>query len=160
MPEKSPSEYEDSYQKEERLRRELNLLLIEIKQFLESGKKSIEEMRELPEKFSSIEKEIEDLSQVEKDLKAELDKMKADYEKISDLDEQIDASRDISEQQSKIWDNWSKQFNLYKEMKGMCEEEVGLKGDFEGTESIVKMKLQRLDELIKQLENLKNQDDY
>ncbi|MSU54245.1 MAG: hypothetical protein EXS48_00185 [Candidatus Staskawiczbacteria bacterium] len=148
--------YEDSSQREERLMQELHSAFEEVVAFFESAESGIGEMRGLSKKFSALEERIEESDKLEHDLKIELDKLKAKEETISDLDEKIDASRDVAEQQAKIWELWSKQDDLYKEFYKICEDEAGMKGDVEGTMAIIQMKIEKIEAIKKELRELGN----
>ncbi|MSU54763.1 MAG: hypothetical protein EXS48_02965 [Candidatus Staskawiczbacteria bacterium] len=154
MPTNPENNYEDSYQKEGRLRRELELLLSEVREFLATAKRGISEVGDLPVKVDALEEELEESNKLEQDLKTKLDEMKAKYETITDVDQQIDASTDIFQQQSKIHELWIKQDDLQNELLKIYENEPGMKGDVEGTMAVIKLKMQKIEDIRKQLEEL------
>jgi len=169
MPEKQESTYEDSYQKRKRLEKELKSAIDDIKKSFDVYKKDASAVSACFKRCDSIVKRIGELAEQERELDKELKEQAAknvELEKSNTpMDEKIDSSAkiysEISSTREKIIKIWEETESLIKEMDKLVEEEQpGQIGDWEGTVSIIKMNIQRIEELKRQLDELNEQDNF
>ena len=145
MPGETPSQdnaYEDSYQKEERLRAEFISVLEEIGNSIQMLKMDSSVVSESFERYNQIEKEIEEFKKGKEELEEKL--------KGTEGEDETDKIRDeILEIDGKI-------DNLREELIKIMQEESGLKGNYTETESVLRLKWRRLDEVKRQLDELED----
>lgn len=154
--------YEDSYEKYERLTKELEAVYSEIKQFLEVLKKDFAAVGEVGGKLNSMDVKMAALGSDEIILEAELRNIESgDISLTASLDDKIDAEaakfEKIDAQRKKIAENLEKQFELFKEMDEAVVEEVGRRGDSDGTFAIIQMKIARMEEIHQEIADIEKE---
>lgn len=149
------SGYEDSYQKEERLKNELLSKLDEVNEFFSVAQRDFDKVDDSFEVFRSINEQIDELEKLEDSLRAELKKMELEYNNIPENDDlKISLEEKIDAQREKITETWNKKSSLREELLKIIEERPGVKGDLSGTMSIIKMKIREIEDIKRQLEEL------
>ena len=151
MPANPENPYEDYYQKRERLIKELDVIFDETKQFSELLKKDFGAADEIGEKLRSIDVKMATLRSDEIILWAELRNIKNKTEIEAGKSEKID------DLHKKILLNSEEQSKLFNEMDEALTEEVGQRGDSEGTLAIIKMKMSRFEEIQRELAELEEE---
>lgn len=153
MPINQEGGYEDSYQKEERLKTEYVSILKEIEDFIRVSQEDSGKINDSFERYNSVDKRINELKEEERQLEEELKKLEIEFANLPEEDKsrvalegRIDSTRD------KILEIGNEISSLREELIKIIEEETGLKGDYEETESVLQLKWQKLDEVRHQLE--------
>ena len=155
-------EYEDSYQKEERLRGEMESVLADIGKFLVLLKRDVAEVVDAPNKFDSLEKRLDELKKQQADLDKELKAMQHEADELNNsgkgIDEKIDLNTALQEKffaiRERITAAHVEMNLLLHQMEEIIEEDPAKKGDMNATEAIIKMKIRRAEEIKKELDEL------
>ena len=155
MPINPEGKYEDSYQKKERLKKELITAFDETSNFLSVLKKDFGNVEGFSEKFETLDIKADKLTKQEHSLRKELKRMELDHGKLSEGDESAKKlEEEIDAQREEIMDIWDQIDSLRQQQIKMMEEESTERGDVEESEAIVRMKFKKLEEIKKQLDEL------
>jgi chromosome segregation ATPase len=164
MPKNPERGYEDSYQKRERLEGELRSAISDIRDSFSVFRKDSGEVADSFERCDAIKKRIDELTEQENNLWKKLDEQQTKLKKVNesepDLDAKIDAnataSAEIDSTREKILDIEKEMDSLFEELSKIVEEEPAQIGDYEGTMVVIKMKMQKVEEIKKQLDELED----
>ncbi len=158
MPENKERKYEDSYQERERLQTEYISVLKDIENFIKISQKDSEKTMDSIERYISTGKKIGELKEKERQLEGELNKMVIDF---AGLPEGSNSRAAFEEESDVIRDEIleiGRQINyLYQELIKIIDEGRGLVGDQKGTELVLELKWNKLEETRQQLEKLDNE---
>jgi len=160
--------YEDSYQKGDRLKGELQSAVDDLRNYLsvyekDSGmaKDSLEKIKDNLAKFDALKEQEEILEekidQKQKEL-AELNKSEPDIDKKIEAGELI--YKEIRLLREKIMEIDGVIDRLMSETNVMDNEQPGIMGDLQGTTGVIKMKYDKINELRKQIKELEGNSDF
>ncbi len=126
------SKYEDSYEREDRLIRELSEVLNEINKFRIILQKDMLAAKKVPVTLAKIDLEISELNEKYREKISKLDIANTDNE-LRGIEEQLLAKE--------------------KEYNDLAEQEPAIMGDAEGTLAVIKLKTNKMEEIQKELES-------
>lgn len=134
-------QYEDSYQKAERLRNELSATLEDLSQFRDALDKDSGAAKSSITKREALYEENQALDKKFWDLLAEYQSLPKDDKRRETLKQQMQEQQDRSIER---WKDWETEL----------ENSVSAGGDLQGTMGILEMKLKRLKEVRKEIKEL------
>ena len=158
------NKYEDSCQKEERLRGELKFAISDVRASFGVYAKDSKEVSSSFEKLENINQKIDELIKQEQGLEEELMAKQTELAKIgglpdADIDNKIDSSLIVSLEIGSIREKISGILDevdaLIREMDKIFEEQRGMVGDSEGSKAVIEIKMKKIEDLKKQLDELR-----
>ncbi len=161
-PENSPSGYEDSYQKRERLEKQLDLAVEELGKFIKIGETDHNNFGQFFEGFKLFKKDITEemnrLIERAKNIKLELGEMQSQYKKyknkIFGKNKTINIVQKIAEKEIELDTIYSEIKTLPVRIDIFYNEAVGLKGDYNSTKFVLLAKLKEIKDLEKQIKEI------
>lgn len=162
MPDIKEPAYEDSYEKYERLKKELVVIFSEIRGFLVVLEKDFTAIGETGGTLKAMDEKMEELRVRQITLEEELKKaQEAPINPNLTLDEKIDAEAHKFEKidacRQKITQMFEEQSDLLRQMDAVFTQETAQKGDSEGTFAIIQMKIARVDQILQEIADLEKE---
>jgi len=154
--------YEDSYQKRDRLREELQSAFDELTNHLNIYKNDTGILNGYLKKSEENLVKFDELNKQKTILEEKIDQKQKESVKLdkteSDIDKKIDASASIHEDiylaREKLTEVINAINGLMNEINAMNNEQTGMFGDSEGTNRIIITKYEKINEIMKQMKEL------
>jgi hypothetical protein len=160
--------YEDSYQKRDRLEKEFEAVVDDLKRFFDAFKNDAtaagDSFRRTKENFAKFKELEEQDKALEKIIKEKNEKLRELNKSEIDIDEKIEAGSRLQEETCLLRDQERENSlaidNLFQEGDALNEERVGILGDSGGAVEIIHQKFERIKELRKQINELSGDPDF
>ena len=154
MTEKHDNGYEDSYQKRERLQRELQDTMNEIRSFFEVFERDHSNATDSLHNSDSLGNRAKELMEQEKDLEDTSKKQEIELAGLEDIDAKIEKEVEILATREALIKIMDEIESILDEMEKTTEVGQGQTGDSEGVLSVIEMKWQKFKEIKEQLDEL------
>lgn len=167
MPEREKPEYEDSYQKRERLERELDANMATMRNSLDAFSGDLKKFDGLSEKFDAIEVELQELDQEKQDLEAQMQKQQAELARIKATVTEPNARiKSLMDLLSEIDETWGKILKVDIKANSLAQKQISIVvdgpaqlGDAQGVLSVAIRCMKDAQEIMGQLTELDRQEE-